>query len=144
MFGKMVDVPLADQFIKRNGIGVLRIPFGREKREQYLSVWKAKEVSGLKLIASPYTTPLPLLSFVVENCHYLPSAPKKILQIYPTINVVCRTYAHHSRWFIIRIVIVTKGETNVKNIPIINNYFIFIWNFIPTLNPDHRGRGSIF
>ena len=36
MFGKMVDVPLADQFIKRNGIGVLRIPFGREESEQYL------------------------------------------------------------------------------------------------------------
>ena len=36
MFGKMVDVPLADQFIKRNGIGVTRIPFGHEEREQYL------------------------------------------------------------------------------------------------------------
>ena len=36
MFGKMVDVPLADQFIKRNGIGVTRIPFGREESEQYL------------------------------------------------------------------------------------------------------------
>ena len=36
MFGKMVDVPLADQFVKRNGIGALRIPFGREEREQYL------------------------------------------------------------------------------------------------------------
>ncbi len=36
MFGKMVDVPLADQFIKRNAIGVLRIPFGREESEQYL------------------------------------------------------------------------------------------------------------
>ena len=36
MFGKMVDVPLADQFIKRNGIGVLRLPFGREESEQYL------------------------------------------------------------------------------------------------------------
>ena len=36
MFGKMVDVPLADQFVKRNGIGVLRLPFGREEREQYL------------------------------------------------------------------------------------------------------------
>jgi hypothetical protein len=36
MFGKMVDVPLADQFIKRNGIGVIRLPFGREEREQYL------------------------------------------------------------------------------------------------------------
>ena len=36
MFGKMVDVPLADQFIKRNAIGVLRISFGREESEQYL------------------------------------------------------------------------------------------------------------
>ena len=36
MFGEMVDVPLADQFIKRNGIGVLRLPCGREEREQYL------------------------------------------------------------------------------------------------------------
>ena len=36
MFGKMVDVPLADQFIKRNGIGVLRLPCGRDEREQYL------------------------------------------------------------------------------------------------------------
>ena len=36
MFGEMVDVPLADQFIKRNGIGVLRLPFGREESEQYL------------------------------------------------------------------------------------------------------------
>lgn len=37
MFGEMVDVPLADQFIKRNGIGVLRLPFGREESEQYLT-----------------------------------------------------------------------------------------------------------
>ena len=36
MLGKMVDVPFADQFIKRNGIGVLRLPFGREESEQYL------------------------------------------------------------------------------------------------------------
>ena len=36
MFGKMVDVPLADQFVKRNGIGVRRLPFGREESEQYL------------------------------------------------------------------------------------------------------------
>ena len=36
MFGKMVDLPLADQFVKRNGIGVLRLPFGRDEREQYL------------------------------------------------------------------------------------------------------------
>ena len=36
LFGQLVDVPLADQFIKRNGIGVLRLPFGREESEQYL------------------------------------------------------------------------------------------------------------
>jgi len=36
MFGKMVDVSFADQFIKRNGIGVLRFGYGREEREQYL------------------------------------------------------------------------------------------------------------
>ena len=36
MFGKMVDVPLADQFIKRNGIGVTRLGYGRDEREQYL------------------------------------------------------------------------------------------------------------
>jgi len=36
MFGKMVDVPLADQFVKRNGIGIIRLPYGREEREQYL------------------------------------------------------------------------------------------------------------
>ena len=36
MFGKRVDVPLADEFIKRNGVGVLRIPFTFEEREKYL------------------------------------------------------------------------------------------------------------
>jgi hypothetical protein len=36
MFGTMVDVPLADEFVKRNGIGVLRLPFGLEESEQYL------------------------------------------------------------------------------------------------------------
>ena len=36
MFGKMVDVLPADQFVKRNGIGVLRLPFAREESEQYL------------------------------------------------------------------------------------------------------------
>ena len=36
MFGEMVDVPLADSFIKRNAIGVLRLPYGGEEREQYL------------------------------------------------------------------------------------------------------------
>jgi len=37
----MVDVPLADSFIKRNGIGVLRLPYGGEEREQYLK-WLEK------------------------------------------------------------------------------------------------------
>ncbi|MBT6601128.1 MAG: hypothetical protein HOB32_05675 [Nitrospina sp.] len=32
----MVDVPLADQFVKRNGIGVTRLGYGRDEREQYL------------------------------------------------------------------------------------------------------------
>ena len=36
MFGEMVDVPLADEFIKRNGIGVTRLDYGRDEREQYL------------------------------------------------------------------------------------------------------------
>jgi hypothetical protein len=36
MLGKMVDVPLADQFVKRNGIGVTRLGYGRDEREQYL------------------------------------------------------------------------------------------------------------
>ena len=36
MLGKLVDVAFADSFVKRNGIGVLRLPFGREEREQYL------------------------------------------------------------------------------------------------------------
>jgi hypothetical protein len=34
MFGKMVDVPFADQFIKRNGIGVLRLPFSRDELDK--------------------------------------------------------------------------------------------------------------
>ena len=47
MFGKMVDVPLADQFVKRNGTGVLRLPFGREEREQYLKrLGKRKKLAG--------------------------------------------------------------------------------------------------
>jgi hypothetical protein len=44
MFGEMVDVPLADSFIKRNGIGVLRIGFDRE---QYLKrLEKRKNLAG--------------------------------------------------------------------------------------------------
>ena len=47
MFGKMVDVPLADQFIQRNGIGVLRLPYGREESEQYLKrLEKWKKLAG--------------------------------------------------------------------------------------------------
>ena len=46
MFGKMVDVPLADQFIKRNAIGVQRIPFTFKEREQYLNrLQKRKELT---------------------------------------------------------------------------------------------------
>ena len=48
MFGKMVDVPLADQFIKRNGIGVIRLPFGREKREQYLKRLEKRRAPFIK------------------------------------------------------------------------------------------------
>ena len=45
MFGKMVDVPLADQFIKRNAIGLIRIGYSREEREQYLKrLEKRKEL----------------------------------------------------------------------------------------------------
>ena len=47
MLGKMVDVAFADQFIKRNGIGVLRLPFGHEEREQYLKrLEKRRELVG--------------------------------------------------------------------------------------------------
>jgi len=47
MFGEMVDVPLADQFIQRNGIGVLRLPYGREESEQYLKrLEKWKKLAG--------------------------------------------------------------------------------------------------
>ena len=47
MFGTIVDVPLADQFVKRNGIGVLRLPYGRDEREQYLKrLGKRRELTG--------------------------------------------------------------------------------------------------
>ena len=36
MLGKLVDVAFADQFVKRNGIGVTRLDYGRDEREQYL------------------------------------------------------------------------------------------------------------
>ena len=46
MFGKMVDVPLADEFIKRNAIGVTRLPFSFKEREQYLKrLEKRKELT---------------------------------------------------------------------------------------------------
>ena len=47
MFGKMVDVSFADEFVKRNGIGVLRLPYGRDEREQYLKrLGKRRELTG--------------------------------------------------------------------------------------------------
>ena len=46
MLGKMVDVAFADQFVKRNGIGVLRIPYSSEERTQYLMrLEKCKELT---------------------------------------------------------------------------------------------------
>ena len=36
MFASMIDVEAADEFIKRNGIGVQRIPFSFKEREKYL------------------------------------------------------------------------------------------------------------
>ena len=45
MFGSKVDVPLADEFIKRNGIGVLRLPFSSKERNQYMKrLEKRKEL----------------------------------------------------------------------------------------------------
>ena len=47
MLGKMVDVQFADQFVKRNGIGVIRLPFSSNEREQYLKrLEKRKELAG--------------------------------------------------------------------------------------------------
>ena len=43
MFGKRVDVPEADLFVKRNGIGVLRLPFSSKEREQYLKRLKKRQ-----------------------------------------------------------------------------------------------------
>ena len=46
MFGSRVDVPEADQFIKRNAIGVLRLPFISKERKQYLKrIKKRKELT---------------------------------------------------------------------------------------------------
>ena len=46
MFGSKVDVPLADQFVKRNGVGILRIPFNFKEREQYIKrLEKRKELT---------------------------------------------------------------------------------------------------
>ena len=44
----MVDVSAADEFIKRNGIGVLRLPFGGKEREQYLK--QLEKRMGLTLV----------------------------------------------------------------------------------------------
>ena len=45
MFGKRVDVPLVDLFVKRNGIGVLRLPFSNKERNQYIKrLEKRKEL----------------------------------------------------------------------------------------------------
>ena len=47
MLGKLVDVAFADQFIKRNGIGVLRLPYGGDEREQYLKrLGKRRDLVG--------------------------------------------------------------------------------------------------
>ena len=43
MFGSMVDVPLADQFIQRNAIGVQRTPFTFKEREKYLQRLKKRK-----------------------------------------------------------------------------------------------------
>jgi len=48
MFGKMVDVPLADQFAKRNAIGLLRIGYSREEREQYLRRLEKRKYLSIK------------------------------------------------------------------------------------------------
>jgi len=48
MFGEMVDVPLADSFIKRNAIGVLRLPYGGEEREQYLRRLEKRKYLSIK------------------------------------------------------------------------------------------------
>ena len=45
MFGSRVDVPEADLFVKRNGIGVLRLPFNSKERNQYMKrLEKRKEL----------------------------------------------------------------------------------------------------
>ena len=48
MFGEMVAVPLADSFIKRNGIGVLRLPYGGDEREQYLKRLEKRKYLSIK------------------------------------------------------------------------------------------------
>ncbi len=48
MFGKMVDVPLADQFAKQNAIGLLRIGYSREDREQYLRRLEKRKYLSIK------------------------------------------------------------------------------------------------
>ena len=45
MFTSMIDVEAADEFIKRNGIGVLRLPFSSKERNQYIKrLEKRKEL----------------------------------------------------------------------------------------------------
>ena len=47
MFGSRVDVPEADLFVKRNGIGLQRIPFTFKEREKYLQrLQKRRELVG--------------------------------------------------------------------------------------------------
>ena len=47
MLGKLVDVAFADSFIKRNRIGVVRLPFGRDESDQYLKrLEKRKKLAG--------------------------------------------------------------------------------------------------
>ena len=48
MLGKMVDAPFADSFIKRNAIGVLRLPYGGEEREQYLKRLEKRKYLSIK------------------------------------------------------------------------------------------------
>ena len=46
MFTSMIDVEAADEFIKRNAIGVQRIPFTFQEREKYLNrLQKRKELT---------------------------------------------------------------------------------------------------
>jgi len=48
MFAEMVDVPLADSFIKRNGIGVIRIPYDPKELEKYLLRLEKRKYLSIK------------------------------------------------------------------------------------------------